>query len=171
MVPPMVFITLCTWGEVENELAVFGAGGVTFALGLALRVWAQMHLHYRLRMSKTLTLTGPYAYVRNPIYIANTTMLAGSCMLAELFWFIPIQVLWCAVVYGLVVRYEETHLAKKYGRAYLEYVSRVPRWLPKVGRSDEGRPRVAGYFGPSLLAEAHNLAFLLPFLMKELIIC
>jgi protein-S-isoprenylcysteine O-methyltransferase Ste14 len=169
MVPPMVFITLCTWGEVENEVAVFGAGGVIFGLGLALRIWAQTHLHYRLKMEKTLTQTGPYGYTRNPIYIANIFMLAGSCMLAELFWFVPIQVLWCAIIYSLVVRHEEAHLSEKYGSAYMEYVSQVPRWLPNLGRADKQESRAAGHFGPSMLVEVHNLLLLLPFIIKELI--
>lgn len=167
MVPPMIFVALCTWGEIEKELVVWGVGGVTFAVGLVLRVWSQMHLHYRLKIRKTLTTTGPYAYVRNPIYLANTIMLGGACMLAELFWFVPVQVLYCAMIYSLVVRYEEAHLAAKYGPPYLEYRAAVPRWFPKWRPSQE-RSDMAAYFSPSLLAEVHNLLYLLPFVVKEL---
>jgi len=169
MLPPLVFIALCSLGEVENDMLVFGAGGLIFGLGLALRVWAQMHLHYRLKTKKHLTLSGPYAYVRNPVYVANTTMFAGTCILSELLWFAPIQVLYCAIVYTLVVGYEEAHLTKKYGGAYLEYVSRVPRWFPKLRRSHRRRTSLAGYFAASLLAEGPNLLLLLPFIIKELI--
>ena len=68
MLPPMVFVTLCTWGEVENEWVIFGVGGVVFALGVALRLWAQLHLRYRLNTRTVLTTTGPYAHVRNPMH-------------------------------------------------------------------------------------------------------
>jgi protein-S-isoprenylcysteine O-methyltransferase Ste14 len=169
MLPPLVFIALCSLGEVENDLLVFGAGGLIFASGLALRVWAQMHLHYRLKTKKHLTVTGPYEYVRNPVYVANTTMLAGTCILSELLWFVPIQVLYCAIIYTLVVGHEEPHLTKKYGGAYLEYVSRVPRWFPKLLRSHRRSTSLARYLGASLLAEGHNLLLLLPFIIKELI--
>ena len=168
MVPPMIFITLCTAGEWENNLAVFGGGGAVFMLGLSLRVWAQMHLRYRLRTHKILTVTGPYAYVRNPIYIANTAILLGACMLAELFWFLPIQLLWCAVIYTFVVRYEEARLAQKHGDAYRAYLARVPRWLPKFSPSMNFKPSTREYIGRSLLAEVHNLAILLPFVVKEI---
>jgi len=169
MAPPMIFITLCTWGEVENDLLVFGLGGVAFAAGLFIRLWSQTHLRYRLHIKTTLTRTGPYAYVRNPIYIGNTFILVGACLLAEMFWFAPIQLLYCAIIYSLVVRYEEAHLAEKYGVAYLDYVKRVPRWLPKLLRPESTRANVTQYLGVSTLAEAHNLLFLLPFIIKEFV--
>jgi protein-S-isoprenylcysteine O-methyltransferase Ste14 len=168
MLPPMVFITFCTWSEVENSTLVFGLGGLVFALGLGLRLWAQMHLHYRLKTRKVLTTTGPYAYVRNPIYVANTAMLVAACMLAELFWFAPIQALYCGVVYALVVRDEEAHLTAKYGAPYREYLKSIPRWLPKLRRLDVRQPSAATYFLPSVWAEVHNFLWLAPFLVKEL---
>jgi protein-S-isoprenylcysteine O-methyltransferase Ste14 len=169
MVPPMIFIVLCTRHECENALLVWGLGGLTFAWGLALRLWSQMHLHYRIRVKKMLTVTGPYAYVRNPIYIANTTMFAAICMLAELFWFVPILVLYCGVIYALAIRYEESRLLRKYGSAYQEYASRVPRVFPKLRWSNSKAGSVRHYVLPSVLVEAHNLLFLLPLAIKELI--
>ncbi len=158
-----------SWGEVEKEILVWGIGGVTFALGLALRIWAQTYLHYRLKAKTALTTGGPYAIVRNPIYVANTVMMAGACMLAEMFWFVPIQVLYCAAVYSLVVRYEERHLAAKYGPSYLAYMRAVPRWFP-TRRLPSVAADTRPYLTPSLLAEAHNLLLLLPFIVKELIV-
>jgi protein-S-isoprenylcysteine O-methyltransferase Ste14 len=169
MVPPMIFILLCTRHECENALLVWGLGGLTFGVGLALRLWAQMHLHHRLRVPKTLTMTGPYAYVRNPMYLANTALLAGTSMLAELFWFVPFLVLYCALIYTRVIRYEEAHLLRKYGAAYQEYMARVPRLLPKWTPQETTGARVSRYLLPCILAEAHNLLFLLPFVIKELI--
>jgi protein-S-isoprenylcysteine O-methyltransferase Ste14 len=169
MVPPALFITLCVRAECENRLLVWGLGGLTFALGLARRLWAQIHLHYRLKVPKTLTVTGPYAYVRNPMYIANTIILAAACMFAELFWFAPVFVLYCAVVYAFVIRYEEARLLRRYGTAYAEYARRVPRVFPKLARPAPAGASVSAYLLPSILAEAHNLLFLLPFVLKELL--
>jgi protein-S-isoprenylcysteine O-methyltransferase Ste14 len=169
MVPPALFITLCVRHECENRLLVWGLGGLAFTLGLALRLWAQVHLHYRLKVPKTLTASGPYAYVRNPMYIANTIMLAAACMFAELFWFVPIIVLYCAVVYAFTIRYEEARLLRRYGTAYAEYARRVPRVFPKFARPTAGGASVSSYLFPSILAEAHNLLFLLPCALKELL--
>jgi hypothetical protein len=90
-------------------------------------------------------------------------------MLAELFWFVPIQVLYCALIYGLAVRYEEPHLAAKFGAPYREYLSAVPRWLPRWRPWKQGTD-MGVYFTPSLLAEVHNLLLLLPVAVKELVI-
>lgn len=170
MVPPMLLAVLCTWGEVEVEVFVFGLGGLVFLLGLGLRFWAQLHLRYRLRVKKTLTTTGPYAYTRNPIYIGNTLLLAGMSMLAELFWLVPIQVLYCAVIYHFVVAYEEARLSEKYGLMYLDYMSRVPRWIPKLRPSENYKMSLRSLLIPAALAEAHNLLLLLPAIIKEVVV-
>jgi protein-S-isoprenylcysteine O-methyltransferase Ste14 len=167
--PVMIFATLCTWGQMDNRLLAWGIGAATFAAGLALRVWAQMHLHYRLRIRKTLTTTGPYAFVRNPSYIGNTIIVSGICLMTGMFWFLPIQLVYCAAVYALVVRYEEVHLAAMLGAPYREYLSAVPRWLPRW-RASSSRPDMRPYLARSLLAEAHNLLYLLLVAFKELVI-
>ena len=131
LVPPVLFAFLCTWWEVENHWSTFLPGGVLFAIGCVLLVWSQRHLHYGLRTHKTLTTTGPYAHVRNPIYLANGAMLLGAVCLSELLWFLPVMGAWWALVYGPVVRYEEAHLLEKYGAPYREYLERVPRFLPR----------------------------------------
>ncbi|MGI6398332.1 MAG: methyltransferase family protein [Desulfomonilia bacterium] len=97
-----------------------------------------MHLHYRLKVHKTLTLTGPYLYVRNPIYIGNTLILAGITVLAGLLWFVPVMVIACGFTYHMTVLYEEGHLTRKYGQGYVEFLERIPRWLPPAS----GRPRM-----------------------------
>jgi len=169
MVPPMIFVTFCVYGETELEVLVFGLGGTVFVLGLLTRIWSQVHLRYRLNSPTVLTTTGPYRYVRNPIYIGNTLMLLAACMLAELFWFVPIMLVYCASVYTCVVRYEETHLLDKYGLAYRHYMNSVHRWLPKLAiASNTKTTHTNGPICPSLLAEWHNLLLLLPFITKEL---
>jgi protein-S-isoprenylcysteine O-methyltransferase Ste14 len=170
MIPPIVFIVLCTWDEIEENWLSFGLGGATFALGLALRIWAQTHIHHRLKMKKILTTTGPYAYVRNPLYIANTIMLVATCMLAELFWFVPVQILYCAIVYTFVVRFEENRLYQKYGSAYLNYAHQVPRWLPKLRSLSIKETNINRYLIPSIVAEVHNLLLVVPFIVKEMLL-
>jgi len=170
MVPPMVFVVLCTSAECENDLWNFSVGGLVFAAGLLLRIWAQTHLHYRLTTCRPLTRTGPYALVRNPMYLGNTLMLVAMCLLLELPRFAPVQLAYCVVVYSGVVRYEEAHLARKYGDAYLDYLARVPRWLPGLRRAGAFRREAPRYLWPSVLAEAHNLFLLVPVIAKEVIV-
>jgi len=168
MVPPVLFMALCTWKEVENHVAIFSLGGVAFGAGLCLRIYSQLHLHYRLRVRKILTSTGPYAYIRNPLYVANTLLLIGAAFLSELFWFAPLILVYCAIVYSFVVRYEEDKLIGKYGATYTEYFNQVPRWFPRLrGLLKTSCPNMREFLVPSILVEMHNLLLLIPFLIKE----
>jgi protein-S-isoprenylcysteine O-methyltransferase Ste14 len=170
MVPPIIFAVLCTRSEIENAPLNFSVGGAFFIAGWLLRIWSQMHLHYRLKIQKALTCTGPYIYVRNPIYIGNTLMLVGTVIMSELLWFTPAILLYCMVVYSIVVRYEELHLLAKYGSEYTDYTSKVPRWIPNpLKRSASAIFNVRQFLFPSILAEIPSLLLLLPFIVKDLL--
>jgi protein-S-isoprenylcysteine O-methyltransferase Ste14 len=128
---PVIFAIFCFVGEYERAIVIWPLGGLLFAAGWALRMWAQKHLGYRLPIKRTVTTSGPYSLVRNPIYIANTLIILGTVVMCEVLWMIPLTLLWCALLYALVVYYEEHHLRLKYGRSYIDYLHAVPRWLPR----------------------------------------
>jgi protein-S-isoprenylcysteine O-methyltransferase Ste14 len=139
-----------------------------FILGLALRIWAQQHLHYRLKVHKGLTMTGPYSFVRNPVYIGNTLICLGATVCSELLWLAAGMLLYCFVIYSLVIRYEESHLLERYGELYLTYMSEVPRWFPKTIRLKNLCIKNE-YFRAAIIAEVHCTLIILPFLVKEII--
>lgn len=169
MVPPVAFMVLVCSHETEWDGLVWPLGLALFLGGIAMRIWAQMHLHYRLRVRKKLTTTGPYSVVRNPIYIANTSILLGLTVLSELIWFVPVMLLWSMTVYGLVVRREEAHLLEKYGTLYEEYRRAVPRWVPRGPRHSPAGADVRRFLAPSVATELHCLLWVLPFIGKELV--
>ena len=169
LVPPLLLALLIRYHETESDWVVFGLGGAIFAVGLALRVWAQTHLHFRLRTGMSLTVTGPYSHVRNPVYIGNVFMASGVCVGCELLWMVPLVLLWLAALYTFVVRYEEAALRERYGEGYEAYRDRVPRWFPRLRRSDPAATLWASSFlGPSLRVECLTLLWWLPVVLKEL---
>lgn len=103
------------------------------ALGLALRAWAAGHLE----KNRTLAESGPYAYVRNPLYI-GTLMVAAGFVLASRRW--ELGVLFAAVfllIYLPVVELEEQHLRSLFPD-YADYARRVPRLWPRfIGNSSK----------------------------------
>ncbi|GMV99904.1 MAG: hypothetical protein AMXMBFR84_10430 [Candidatus Hydrogenedentota bacterium] len=170
MVPPVLLMALCFSYEFEQDYIVWPLGFAVFLCGLALRIWAQTHLHYRLRVRKELTETGPYAYVRNPIYIGNTLILMSLCIMSELLWFMPVLLAWIALVYSLVVRYEEQHLTEKYGDPYRQFLARVPRWIPRLPLRPFVKTLSARqYLKASIVAELHCFLWILPFALKEIV--
>ncbi len=132
---------------------VVSALGIALAgLGLALRVWAQEHLHYRLRADMNLTVTGPYQFIRNPLYVGNIAILTGSIATGGNAWLALAAGVWTAAVYTAVVRFEEQRLTRRYGEPYRVYVARVPRWFPSAGRG-KTLDLVNRHLGASILAE------------------
>ena len=165
---PIYIVLVCVFvGETEHDALIWPVGLAVFFFGVAIRVWAQTHLHYRIKVRKSLTTTGPYMFVRNPIYIANTIMMLGLTVLSELLWLLPVMFVWCVLEYSFVIQREERHLLEKYGKPYREFMERVPRWLPRKpeGAGDKGVARQ--FLRVSLLAETHCLLLLLPMIAKE----
>ena len=168
MAPPAAFLLLCFRWETEQHALVFGLGAVIYALGLGGGSGGDAPA-LRLRIHKTLTRTGPYRYVRNPLYIGNTLILLGCCFFAELPWFAPIMLVYAMTVYHFVVRFEEAHLRARYGGEYERFLAEVPRWLPRLRPVAGVEPADASeHLWPSLVAEAHNMVLWVPFLAKEL---
>jgi 8-oxo-dGTP pyrophosphatase MutT (NUDIX family)/protein-S-isoprenylcysteine O-methyltransferase Ste14 len=71
-----------------------------------------------------------YGWMRNPMYVADTTILLGEAMF---YGSVPL-LMWAAVAWiffhFFVVLYEEPTLQRRFGPAYESYVEHVPRWLP-----------------------------------------
>lgn len=167
---PYLFMILYVYGETENDFLIWSSGLFIFLAGYGLRVWSRSHHPYRVPLRTGPTTTGPYAHVRNPIYLANTTMLAGVAVLSELVWFVPFVLVWCMVVYSFVVRREEAHLSSKFGGLYDEYFKAVPRWIPHLHRySVEGRTTNRVPWVNSFALETHCLLLCVPLIGKELL--
>jgi S-adenosylmethionine-diacylglycerol 3-amino-3-carboxypropyl transferase len=101
-----------------------------------LRIWSGSVLTSRRMMSfavKTdaLLSTGPYALVRNPIYLADLVAFTGFALcLPPIGLLLP--VLLC-LHYTQLIGYEEISLRREFGPEYSVYQSRVPRLLPGRG--------------------------------------
>lgn len=80
---------------------------------------------------------------------------------------VPITILWCAVVFSIVVREEEERIVKVFGPPYSAYLAEVPRWIPRAAKMP--LEFVNEHLAPSIRAEMYNLLYLIPFVIKELL--
>ncbi len=145
--------------------------GVVFALlGEALRVWGVGYSGVTTRrdhvVAPRLTTAGPYAFVRNPLYVGNCVTAFGFYVAAcgGLDWGARIALLLLLLgfyggVYGLIVPLEEAYLLDTFGESFRRYCQVVPRWLP----NGTAYPEPEGEFDASVIlkAETHTLGLLL----------
>ena len=93
--------------------------------GLAIRGWAAGHLE----KNTALTDSGPYAWVRNPLYIGTLTVAAGLAIAARRWELGGLFAAVFLLVYLPVVGLEEQYL-KQLFPAFAEYAGRVHKLLP-----------------------------------------
>jgi protein-S-isoprenylcysteine O-methyltransferase Ste14 len=81
------------------------------------------------RAATALITEGPFARSRNPIYVANTMLVAGAGLLFGIAWLILAAGIAAALTRKLAIEREERHLAQRFGKAWDDYAARTPRWL------------------------------------------
>jgi protein-S-isoprenylcysteine O-methyltransferase Ste14 len=116
------------------------AGGILVVFGEAIRVWASGHL----MRAEELTTSGPYAYLRDPLYLGRLFLLVGFCVMA---W----GYAWILLIIGLGVfflnymprkyRKEMTRLEDLYGDEYKQYAAYVRSLMPRFKPYPRARKR------------------------------
>jgi protein-S-isoprenylcysteine O-methyltransferase Ste14 len=110
------------------------AGPICVALSLLFFFWAAFAMRSGGASIPTglptayLVRSGPYRWSRNPIYVAMLALTVATGIWANSIWFIclaPVMVL--LLNWGVISR-EERYLARKFGKAYLDYQQTVRRW-------------------------------------------
>jgi len=135
-VPPFIFMMVSSYGKIEQDWIIWPLGIAIVLLGASVRVWSTKQVGRRIvrakKKGKTLVRTGPYAIVRNPLYIGNILIATGFSILSELIWFVPFLFLYFFLLNHFVVLYEEKRLLSRWGDEYQAYLNEVPRWVPRV---------------------------------------
>lgn len=84
------------------------------------------------RENASLVTSGPYRWVRHPLYTMGTIAYLGFALLAEN-WLIAALAVVVAVILALRTPREEAQLIEKFGEAYRQYMRTTGRYLPKLG--------------------------------------
>ena len=80
---------------------------------------------------KDLVATGPYRYVRNPMYVGVELALVGNFLWFGYWWMLAYAVFLFATFHLFILVYEEPTLRGKFGASYEAYLTEVPRWIPR----------------------------------------
>jgi protein-S-isoprenylcysteine O-methyltransferase Ste14 len=143
--PAALAILTLRIGQAAPSPFLAGAGVAVTTLGELLRLWAvhQIGAISRTRSERLgpLVLSGPFALIRNPLYVGNIALWIGFALTARLIWLVPVIFVLLALEYHAIVRWEETLLESRLGQEYRDYAARVPRWIPSLNRGQRGLRR------------------------------
>ena len=140
-------------------------GGITLLLsGELIRMWAVSYAGGETRTRNVgatrLCTSGPYAFVRNPLYAGNMLMylgivfIAGAAsvllMAATTFSFFLIQ-------YSLIISLEEERLDELFGQKYSLYKENVPAIFPRISRWSGSKDRTPARIINTIKTEKRTL--------------
>jgi protein-S-isoprenylcysteine O-methyltransferase Ste14 len=115
----------------------FLLGGAMAVIGESIRLWSVGYAGSATRTrhvgAPTLITTGPYAHVRNPIYVGNFVLSLGLCVMAWAWmpYMLVVFILAFGIQYAMIVSLEEEHLQETFGDEYTRFLAGVPRFFPR----------------------------------------
>jgi protein-S-isoprenylcysteine O-methyltransferase Ste14 len=129
-VAPPLLLSQSMWAEggfVHESLEWVGY----FALILCVlgRAWCAAYIGGR--KNQAVVVDGPYSIVRNPLYVFSFFGVLGVGLSTGTVTVPALLAMVFAIYYAQVVRREERFLVENLGIDYVDYLQRVPRWLPK----------------------------------------
>lgn len=134
---PIPFLILMVLFE-QTTIWSLIIGFIVSLIGEAIRFWGVSWAGSETRTTGNvggtfLIISGPFAYVRNPLYVGNILIYLGfGIMSLALFPYLQIVALsFFFFQYWLIVSVEEEYLRRTYGTQYEKYFANVPRFFPR----------------------------------------
>ncbi len=146
--PPLAYVIfinreLLLYYRFDLSLPVRAAGVILLAAGIALQIRSGVLLSLRGLIGipeissgtqRGLAKEGIYSVVRHPTYLSHTMMLSGMFLFTAVVAVGIVTLLDFIVINTLVIPLEERELAARFGKDYIEYRNKVPRYFPKILR-------------------------------------
>jgi protein-S-isoprenylcysteine O-methyltransferase Ste14 len=111
-------------------------GVILFVSGVGIAVWARIYLgrNWGMPMAEKhepeLVTSGPYRFVRHPIYSGLLLAISGTALATNIYWLIALGVMGAYFVYGATV--EERLLTTAFPAAYPAYRAKTKMLIPFV---------------------------------------
>jgi protein-S-isoprenylcysteine O-methyltransferase Ste14 len=128
LLPAFLLSVLLTLAERIAIAVVLIAAGAGLAVP-AMRGFRSAGTHVEpWKPSSALVTDGIFGWLRNPMYVGLTLLLAGLSILLASDWMLVMTIIFVPVIHFGVVKREERYLEAKFGDAYRQYKARVPRY-------------------------------------------
>jgi protein-S-isoprenylcysteine O-methyltransferase Ste14 len=120
-----LFVAFYLW-RARPSAASIGLSLLLVAPGLLLRAYASGYVE----KNDALTVTGPYAYTRNPLYLGSMMIAFGFAAASRSLWVVIVLALLFVTIYLPTIFSEEDFLRATFPE-FDAYARRVPRLLPR----------------------------------------
>ncbi|MGD2245870.1 MAG: isoprenylcysteine carboxylmethyltransferase family protein [Candidatus Aminicenantes bacterium] len=139
-----------------TDLTHFIVGLILVMAGETFRVISAGYLHGRHTVTTIeadfLNTSGPYAYMRNPLYVGNFMVDFGICIVFNVWFFYPLYIAEFILLYTIIIPYEEKFLKDRFGKDFDNYKDATWAIVPKF-RKYKSSHRVKPDFKASLRSE------------------
>lgn len=119
-------IVLTIVGEPIADLYYWGLG--LAVLGIIVRLWASGHV----KKDKVLATSGPYAYVRHPLYVGNHLITVGFCLAASLWWGFLVWIVFSLFYYPQTIAHEDKLLARLFPGQWEAWAKETQALTPRL---------------------------------------
>lgn len=130
MVPILIVILLAAAPTARTATV----GTLLMLFGQAVRVYTISFLGVegatRDGQTDSIIAHGPFAIIRNPLYLGSLLMILGVLVYAAAPVFGFLALVFFLFQYHCIAKYEESLLLAKFGDEYQHYMERVPAWIP-----------------------------------------
>jgi protein-S-isoprenylcysteine O-methyltransferase Ste14 len=114
----------------QNQWIGYALGLLLIGIGIGLSAWSVLEAGaINIESPNRLITSGPYAFSRNPMYIAWDSIYLGVALIVNSVWIIALFPLVIAATHFMDVLKEEQLLIEQFGDEYLDYQSRVRRYF------------------------------------------
>jgi protein-S-isoprenylcysteine O-methyltransferase Ste14 len=134
----LAVILILVYALTSRPQPLLVAIGIPMALiGMIVRLYASGYI----MKNKELAQSGPYAYVRHPLYTGNILLIVGFALASATWWALPLALLFFWFYYPTAIEYEDRKLRGIFGQHWEQWAARTPALMPRAGnRRDTSSP-------------------------------
>lgn len=107
---------------------LYYVGVVVTIPGMLIRLWASGHV----KKDKSLATSGPYGYVRHPLYVGNHLITFGFCLASGLWWSLPAWLVIGLIFYPGTIKHEDEVLHRLFGQSWVDWRARTHALIPRL---------------------------------------
>ena len=138
-------LPLLAVGVILGHPTIDSIGGGLFLciIGEAIRFWGVHTAGPLTRMTagpggNDLVTHGPYAFIRNPLYLGNIIIYTGIGLMTNIWWMPVFGWMYFKIQYDFIISEEERYLIGHFGERYATYMKHVRRFFPRFTAYRDG---------------------------------